>query len=67
MLLAKANIWEGEAIDKEEKLSKAISKLNENSWHVAKLEESQRKAEVVIKACNCKLAEVEEKQRLSLM
>lgn len=30
MLLAKANKWEDEAIDKKEKLSHAISKLNSN-------------------------------------
>lgn len=30
MLFEKANKWEGKEIDKEEKLSKAMSKLNEN-------------------------------------
>lgn len=40
ILLAKANKWEGKAIDKEEKLSKVIIKLNENSRHFMELHEA---------------------------
>lgn len=46
MLLAKANNWEGEVIDKEEKLYKAKDKLNENSRCVVELKEVHRMVEV---------------------
>lgn len=44
VLLTKANKWEDEAIDKEEKLSKAIVELNDNSRCFVELEKSKRKA-----------------------
>lgn len=43
VLLAKVNRWKGKAIDKEEKLSKVISKLNDISRHFVELEKAQRK------------------------
>lgn len=43
VLLAKANWWKGKAIDKEEKLSKVIAKLNDISRHFVELEKAQRK------------------------
>lgn len=39
VLLEKVNKWKGKVIDKEEKLTMAIFKVNENSKHFVKLEE----------------------------
>lgn len=40
VLLTKANKWEGEAINKEEKLSKAKNEMNDISRHFEKLREA---------------------------
>lgn len=55
MLLAKANKWEGEAIEKKEKLAKAIHELNENLRHFELLEEAKSKLEDEVKACKHEL------------
>lgn len=44
----KANKWEGESINKEEKLTKVIVDLNENLRHFVEHEEAQRKVEAKI-------------------
>lgn len=48
MLLANANKWKCEAIDKEEKLAKAILELNENLRHFEVLMEAHRKLKVKV-------------------
>lgn len=40
VLLVNGDKWEGEAIDKEEKLTKAVAKLNENSRYFTELKEA---------------------------
>lgn len=65
MMLEKVNKWEGEATNKEEKLSKPVAKLNENSKHFTELEKAQRKVDSEIKACNRRLVETEEKENES--
>lgn len=61
VLLAKPNKWEDEAIDKEEKLSKAKDELNENSRHFEELREAQRRVEPKVEAYRRELVDVEEK------
>lgn len=44
MSLVRENKWEIEAIEKEEKLNKAIAELNEYAKHLIELKEAQRRA-----------------------
>lgn len=50
MFLSKAKKWKGEAIDKEEKLAKAIQELNENLRYFEALGKAQRKLEAEVEA-----------------
>lgn len=55
VLLMRANKLEHEAMDKEDKLTKAIAKLKENSRCFFKLKEAQRKVEGKIKEAQKKI------------
>lgn len=61
VLLAKVNKWEGEAIDKKDKLFEAICELNDNLRNFEELEKAQRKFEVKVEAYRHELADVIEK------
>lgn len=61
VLLAMANKWEGEVIEKEENFSKAKDKLNQNSRHFKELKEAQKRFEVEVEAYRHQLAYIEDK------
>lgn len=66
VLLAKDNKWEGEAIDKEEKLAKAIAELNKKLRCCVKLDKAQRKAKAKVESYSNRLAKIEEKVKCEL-
>lgn len=53
VLLVKENKWEGEAIDKKEKLAKGLDELNKNSRHFKLIGENERKLKTMVKAYKC--------------
>lgn len=59
LLLAKATKYEGEAIDKSEKLTKAVSELNDFAQCVDDLKEDKRKAEATLEASNRWVAKID--------
>lgn len=61
MLLAKANKGKGEAIDKQDKLSKAKDQLSDNVRCFEEIQKAQRKVDVEVKAYKHELSNTKEK------